>query len=198
MAEELNGVEQRETELWQVLDWSLWGNGLGDVLREAIADKALASLSVEERETAERCIKALHERRGPSAAVGEGTELQRQRDLLLWLHAEAVWHLHEDVRVIAEDRDVAAAQLWDRFVYEQDLRRVADLEADRLRREVEFEANGLETGAEYLGFDEPVRVCACSINAEALDLTRWSVPQCAVHPETQVASAVSVFPEETP
>lgn len=59
-----------------------------------------------------------------------------------WLHAEAVWRLHEDVRVIAEDRDVASAQLWNRFVHEQNLRREETVEVDRLRREVEFEANG--------------------------------------------------------
>lgn len=75
----------RETELWQVLDWSLWGNGLGDRLREAIADTALASLTGKQRAMAEECIKAWHERRGPSVAVGEGTALQkelaRQRNL---------------------------------------------------------------------------------------------------------------------
>jgi hypothetical protein len=83
--------EARETELWQVLDWSLWGNGLADVLRFPMADVMVAALTDEQREQAEACIKAWHERRGPSMAVGEGTELQRQRDLLAWLHAEARW-----------------------------------------------------------------------------------------------------------
>jgi hypothetical protein len=101
MAEELNDQERRETELWQVLDWSLWGNGLGDVLREAIADKAVAALTDEQREQAEACIKQWHILRGPSMAVGEGTELQRQRDLLLWLHAEAVWRQEELRRQLA-------------------------------------------------------------------------------------------------
>lgn len=98
----------------------------------------------------------------------------RDTQLLLWLHAEAVW--------TSENRLEVGDRLGWRLVE-------AEAEIGRLRREVEFEANGLETGAEYLGFDEPVRVCACSINAEALDLTRWSVPQCAVHPEGQGGDA---------
>ena len=92
--------EARETELWQVLDWSLWGNGLGDALREAIADTAVAAITDEQRDTAEACIKAWHVRRGPSMAVGEGTELQRQRDLLAWLHAEARWERDQALREV--------------------------------------------------------------------------------------------------
>lgn len=89
-----NPTEARETELWQVLDWSLWGNGLADVLRFPMADVMVAALSEEQREQAEACIKAWHERRGPSMAVGEGTELQRQRDT----YKAAFEHLAEAVR----------------------------------------------------------------------------------------------------
>jgi hypothetical protein len=104
VAEELEDL--RATELWQVLDWSLWGNGLGDVLRTAMADTMIAALPVEQREQAEACIKAWHERRGPSMAVGEGTELQRQRDLLLWLHAEAVhWREFESAAAESAEED---------------------------------------------------------------------------------------------
>lgn len=78
MAEELNDQERHETELWQVLDWSLWGNGLGDVLRTAMADVMVSALSREQREQAEACIKAWHAGRGPSMAVGEGTELAKR------------------------------------------------------------------------------------------------------------------------
>lgn len=74
--------ETRETELWQVLDWSLWGNGLADVLRFPMADVMVAALTEEQREQAEACIKAWHERRGPSMAVGVGTALERERNTL--------------------------------------------------------------------------------------------------------------------
>lgn len=72
--------EQRELELWSVLDWSLWGNGLGDTLRESMADAMVGALTDEQREQAETCIKAWHERRGPSVAVGVGTQLEQERD----------------------------------------------------------------------------------------------------------------------
>jgi len=88
--------EHRETELWQVLDWSLWGNGLADILRFPMADVMVAALSEEQRDQAEACIKAWHERRGPSMAVGEGTALAAERDALrellgsIWLYVK--WH----------------------------------------------------------------------------------------------------------
>lgn len=79
--------------------------------------------------------------------------------LLLWLHAKAVWQ-RDGVRVIADHFAVELA---------------------RLRREVEFEANSLETGAEYLGFEEPCRVCACAMRAVG-DFPRFARPVCTVHP----------------
>jgi hypothetical protein len=146
MAEELNDQERRETELWQVLDWSLWGNGLGDVLRTAMADAMVDALTDEQREQAEACIKAWHERRGPSMAVGEGTELQRQRDLLLWLHAEAVGQ--RDEALAEADRQERGwrkvVESWERHTVNDVLPYTTELETEvsQLRREVEFEAHG--------------------------------------------------------
>jgi hypothetical protein len=64
-------------------------------------------------------------------------------------------------------------------------------EVDRLRREVEFEANALETHGEWFGVDEPERVCACISDDQASTLAAsgalssgrpaFTRPVCAVH-----------------
>lgn len=187
MAEELNEQERRETELWQVLDWSLWGNGLGDVLREAIADKAVAAISDEERETAERCIKAWHERRGPSTPVGVGTELAKRAAYLEARVGELNTRLG-DLRA----EHVKAGESWDR----QRTRLLDDLEhmenendqlrreVGRLRREVEFEAKSDPNLHVNFGFAAK-RPCACVTDKQAavIEAGGLSRPQCAVHPD---------------
>lgn len=206
MAEELNDQERRETELWQVLDWSLWGNGLGDVLRFAMADVMVSALSDEQREQAEACIKAWHARRGPSMAVGEGTELAKRVAYLdarvgelnntigelrasiadIDAHAIPVGLLHNDdpegsphhylLTVGALHRALGKAYTAEPCESERARLRV---EVDRLRREVEFEANAVDWPW------NPRGICACSIDFASLDPDRWVRPQCAVHPETR-------------
>jgi hypothetical protein len=172
MAEELNDQERHETELWQVLDWSLWGNGLGDVLRTAMADVMVSALSGEQREQAEACIKAWHAGRGPSMAVGEGTELAKR---VAYLEAR-VGELNNtigELRAESENRLQVGDRLGWRLVEAQQ-------EIERLRREVEFEANAEPFNHDWMNFS--LRPCAC-LTASFEVPAGWSVPQCAVHPE---------------
>lgn len=55
--------------LWSALDWCLWGVGLGDRLREPMADAMLAALPPEQRAQAEELIAWWSEKRG--GPVGE-------------------------------------------------------------------------------------------------------------------------------
>jgi len=115
-------------------------------------------------------------------------KLEADRDLLLWLEAEAMW--------LARREQENAEHLL--------------VEIDRLRREVEFEANAVDlsgrapdghgyvNGACQCECGEPFTtlgewqqhckafaVCACSIDVAALDPERWSRPLCVVHPDGQ-------------
>lgn len=51
-------------ELWRLLDWSLWGAGMGDVLREPLADAMTAAISDEQRADALRIMRWWTEERG--------------------------------------------------------------------------------------------------------------------------------------
>jgi hypothetical protein len=72
---------------------------------------------------------------GVSADPGQGDLVESVKELL-WLHAEAVWEASEQSNV-ADDWCAAAERA------EQDNNRLR-LENKRLRREVEFEANGID------------------------------------------------------
>lgn len=66
---------------------------------------------------------------------------------------------------------------------------IGDLRAEivRLRREVEFEANAIDPGCEggYNRDNLRFPLCSCLMpgQAAAMDFTRWSRPQCCVHPD---------------
>ncbi|MFF2522464.1 hypothetical protein [Streptomyces liangshanensis] len=45
-------------ELWSLIDWSLWGSGMGDAFRERLADQFLAAITPEQHDTALRLIDA--------------------------------------------------------------------------------------------------------------------------------------------
>jgi hypothetical protein len=51
-------------ELWKLLDWSFWGAGMADVLREPLADTMLAAIPDKVREHAEAIMADFLERRG--------------------------------------------------------------------------------------------------------------------------------------
>jgi hypothetical protein len=54
-------------ELWEILDWSLWGNGMADVFRAPLADKMIAALTDAEYEQAAALIDRWRELRGEQA-----------------------------------------------------------------------------------------------------------------------------------
>lgn len=169
--------EARKTELWQVLDWSLWGNGLADVLRFPMADVMVAALSEEQREQAEACIKAWHERRGPSMAVGEGTELQRQRDLLAWLHAEARWERDQALLEIGRANNAwrEIVDQWERGHQDTVLPYTAKLEAEveRLKADAAESPDPItEYGTAFKSGDMKVR-CPDPEVARVYPLAEW-------------------------
>lgn len=52
-------VEQGE--LWSLIDWTLWGSGMGDVFRESLADSFIRSLTSEQIRQAEELMQAWHD-----------------------------------------------------------------------------------------------------------------------------------------
>ncbi|THA82768.1 hypothetical protein [Streptomyces sp. A0592] len=45
-------------ELWSLIDWSLWGSGMGDTFREALADQFIRAITPQQHEQALRLIQA--------------------------------------------------------------------------------------------------------------------------------------------
>lgn len=98
----------------------------------------------------------------------EGDRLSyRDSQLLLWLHAEAVWRHRTDVDHLVEERDAATAQVWQRFVHEQDLLR----KETASRQAWAEEAARLE--GSFVTLPEEIRVAAATISRdiyEAMDV----------------------------
>lgn len=46
------------TELWSLIDWSLWGSGMGDTFREQLADQFIAAITPDQHDQALRLIQA--------------------------------------------------------------------------------------------------------------------------------------------
>lgn len=75
----------RDDELWQHLDWSFWGTGMGDVFREPLADTMVAAITPEERQQANDLITRWREHRefvGRDTYEAQKAENQRLRNLL--------------------------------------------------------------------------------------------------------------------
>lgn len=51
-------VVVEHTELWNLIDWSLWGSGMGDVFREQLADQFIAAITPEQHDQALRLMHA--------------------------------------------------------------------------------------------------------------------------------------------
>lgn len=71
--------------LWSLLDWSLWGAGMGDTFREPLADTMLAAVPTETVTQAEAVMAEFIERRGIEKTGV--TVYQEQRDELERLRA---------------------------------------------------------------------------------------------------------------
>lgn len=57
-------LRERAADVWSAIDWTLWGHGLGDELRERMADTMLAAVSTQDLNDAVRVFAAWKERRG--------------------------------------------------------------------------------------------------------------------------------------
>lgn len=122
-----------------------------------------------------------------------------ERDLLLWLHAEAVWLAGETEAALLRALAGASGRVHELV----DEKHQALKECARLRREVEFEANGAGTfaGANEVadraaGWAQPVPECSAQYHAHGPHdvllpelkavpcpgLGPLSRPVCAVHP----------------
>lgn len=70
--------------LWSLLDWSLWGAGMGDLFREAMADRMVAAIPADGVEHAEALMAEFIERRqiertGVTIYQEQRDELERLR-----------------------------------------------------------------------------------------------------------------------
>ncbi|MFD9047632.1 hypothetical protein [Streptomyces zaomyceticus] len=85
------------SELWSLIDWSLWGSGMGDVFREQLADQFIAALTPEQHAQALELIRWWTEDRGREPLGRRRYEDQQRR-------------LHRALRAVARLRAEAAVQ----------------------------------------------------------------------------------------
>lgn len=98
-------VVVEHTELWSLIDWSLWGSGMGDVFREQLADQFIAAITPEQHAQALRLIEAWSES-GHLPLGRRCYEDQKRR-------------LHRALRTVARERKQAAG-------YRRTIRRLTD------------------------------------------------------------------------
>ncbi|MFI8254113.1 hypothetical protein [Streptomyces filamentosus] len=97
---------QQHDELWSLIDWSLWGSGMGDTFREQLADQFIAALTPEQHAQALELIRWWTEDRGREPLGRRRYEEQQQR-LRRAVRAAARWRAHaaaerRTVRVLSE------------------------------------------------------------------------------------------------
>jgi hypothetical protein len=56
-ADEQPPAAVEHTELWSLIDWSLWGSGMGDTFREQLADQFIAAITPEQHAQALELIR---------------------------------------------------------------------------------------------------------------------------------------------
>lgn len=111
-------------ELWSLLDWSMWGAGMGDVLREPLADAMTAAISDRQRADALRIMKWWTEDRGRKP-VGRWAYEDEKRRIARLRRACARYRAD-----LAEQRAVVARQgeqLFDAIGYQPAERERLDL-----------------------------------------------------------------------
>ncbi|MEU6758018.1 hypothetical protein [Streptomyces sp. NPDC046685] len=105
------------TKLWSLIDWSLWGSGMGDTFRERLADQFIRAITPEQHAQALELIRWWTEDRGRLPLGRERYEDQQAR-------------LHRALRACARYRrqaaldrtcfDELAARYWDALGYGPD------------------------------------------------------------------------------
>lgn len=147
----------------------------------------VAPLLAGRRAQEQRLIGELADTRGRlGEAQGLLWEAREHLTLLKWLHAENGWELKNAWSLVFENEADAKANAElaeKRLVAREDWKArclAADAEIDRLRREVEFEANAERYDHGWMNFS--LRPCACLPDGAELP-AGWSLPQCSVHLE---------------
>ncbi|MFE2323621.1 hypothetical protein ACFXD5_06805 [Streptomyces sp. NPDC059385] len=105
------------SELWSLIDWSLWGSGMGDTFRETLADQFIAAITPEQHQQALELIRWWTEDRGREP-LGRRRYEDQQRRLKRALRACARYRTAAVV-----DRkcfDELAARYWDALGYGPD------------------------------------------------------------------------------
>lgn len=77
--EQPQGVAVEHTELWSLIDWSLWGSGMGDTFREQLADQFIAAITPEQHAQALELIRWWTEDRGREPLGRRRYEDQQRR-----------------------------------------------------------------------------------------------------------------------
>lgn len=90
-------------ELWSLIDWSLWGSGMGDVFREQLADQFIAALTPEQHTQALELIRWWTEDRGREP-LGRRRYEDQQRRLRRALRAVATLRAEAAVQRRVVDR----------------------------------------------------------------------------------------------
>lgn len=72
-------VEVEHTELWSLIDWSLWGSGMGDTFREQLADQFITAITPEQHAQALELIRWWTEDRGREPLGRRRYEDQQRR-----------------------------------------------------------------------------------------------------------------------
>jgi hypothetical protein len=91
-------------ELWSLIDWSLWGSGMGDVFREQLANQFLAAITPAQHQQALRLIQAWTD--SGREPLGRRRYEDQQRRLHRALRAVARWRA-ESARARRENRLLA-------------------------------------------------------------------------------------------
>lgn len=79
----------RNDELWPLLDWVLWGAGMGDKFRNKLADAMIKGISIEQHQQSLKLIAQWTKLRGERAFQARYEELSSENDHLRAQLAEA-------------------------------------------------------------------------------------------------------------
>lgn len=126
------GSPRERDNLWEILDWSFWGNGMGDEFREALADKMCAVISDEEHAKALELIRGWRELRGEPNGQREYERLRDENKKLRNEMAVTRTWLQDELSSVRAQLDEAHAE--NRRLHAQ--KAMARAEVDELRARI--------------------------------------------------------------
>jgi hypothetical protein len=182
-------------ELWSLLDWTFWGAGMGDVLREGMADAMVTAITPEQRADALRVMAAWHAsgrepigRRAYEELKAERDKLRLERDTLRgWLDGDRLQVIDEmvsyhasltDQLTAAEGERDAAHTRADGYASDIDRLRAEIQTADRIRAEAQRDRDQHaavlgEVLATFVHETHPGRRCLQSGHINVGTVERW-------------------------